>query len=150
MGDKPLPHAQAEHCRLNKKTQAFRLGVICLNAWQCPTWIGTIPGPDPSGAPKRVQFCSSQNCHMGDKPLPHARAEHCRLNKKTQAFRLGVICLNAWQCPTFTWGEPHTIIGAERFHYRVRDGIGWFPLAIATRQIGGRDWPLSSISVVQL
>ena len=28
----------------------------------------------------------------------------------------------------------HTTIGAERFHFRVRNGIGWFPLAIATRR----------------
>jgi hypothetical protein len=34
----------------------------------------------------------------------------------------------------FRMGKPHTIIGAERFHFRVRDGIGWFPLAMATRQ----------------
>jgi hypothetical protein len=33
-------------------------------------------------------------------------------------------------------GKPHTIIGAERFHFRVRDGIGWFTLAIAARQTG--------------
>ena len=30
--------------------------------------------------------------------------------------------------------EGHTTIGAERFHFRVRNGIGWFPLAIAARQ----------------
>ena len=30
----------------------------------------------------------------------------------------------------------HTTIGAERFHFRVRNGIGWFPLAIAARQTG--------------
>ena len=34
----------------------------------------------------------------------------------------------------FHMGKPHTIIGAEQFHYRVRDGVGWFPLAIAARQ----------------
>ena len=34
----------------------------------------------------------------------------------------------------FRMGKPHTIIGAERFHFRVRDGIGWFPLAMAARQ----------------
>ena len=28
----------------------------------------------------------------------------------------------------------HTTIGAERFHFRVRNGIGWFPLAMAARQ----------------
>ena len=31
-------------------------------------------------------------------------------------------------------GKPHTIIGAEQFHFRVRDGIGWFLLAMAARQ----------------
>ena len=35
--------------------------------------------------------------------------------------------------PYFRMGKPHTIIGAKRFHYRVRDGIGWFPLAIAAK-----------------
>ncbi len=35
--------------------------------------------------------------------------------------------------PYFRMGV-HTIIGAKRFHFRGRDGIGWFPLALATRQ----------------
>ena len=34
--------------------------------------------------------------------------------------------------------KGHTTIGAERFHFRVRKGIGWFPLAIAARQTGSR------------
>src|SRR6266581_645911 len=38
-----------------------------------------------------------------------------------------------------------TSIGAERFHFRVRKGIGWFPLAMAARQTGCRGtshvWP---------
>jgi hypothetical protein len=34
----------------------------------------------------------------------------------------------------FHMGKPHTIIGAEHFHFRVRDGIGWFILAMAARQ----------------
>ena len=37
----------------------------------------------------------------------------------------------------FRMGKPHTIIGAESFHCRVRDGIGWFRLAMAARQSGG-------------
>ena len=48
-------------------------------------------------------------------------------------------------------GKPQTIIGAERFHFRVRDGIGWFPLAIAARQAGGDidiNLPLSFGNVV--
>src|SRR5712671_2464871 len=31
-------------------------------------------------------------------------------------------------------GNCHTTIGAEHFHFRVRNGIGWFLLAIAARQ----------------
>ena len=32
----------------------------------------------------------------------------------------------------------HTTIGAEHFHFRVRNGIGWFLLAIAARETGSR------------
>ena len=32
--------------------------------------------------------------------------------------------------------RPHTTIGAEQFHFRVREGIGWFPLAMVARQTG--------------
>ena len=34
--------------------------------------------------------------------------------------------------------KDHTTIGAERFHFRVRKGIGWFPLAMTARQTGSR------------
>ena len=36
----------------------------------------------------------------------------------------------------FHMANCHTIIGAERFHFRVRDGIGWFTLAMVTKQTG--------------
>ena len=36
----------------------------------------------------------------------------------------------------FHMGRPHTIIGAKRFHFRVRDGIGWYPLAIVAGRTG--------------
>ena len=43
-------------------------------------------------------------------------------------------------------GRPHTTIGAERFHFRVRNGIGWFPLAIAARQFGrGEKWGRTAV-----
>ncbi len=37
-----------------------------------------------------------------------------------------------------------TSIGAERFHFRVRKGIGWFPLAMAARQTGRNGEVMSS------
>ena len=44
----------------------------------------------------------------------------------------------------FSVSRSHTIIGAARFHGRVREGIGWFPRAKVARRRGeegakGRD-----------
>ena len=36
----------------------------------------------------------------------------------------------------FHMGKPHTIIGAEWFHCRVRDGIGWYPNAVVAGRTG--------------
>jgi hypothetical protein len=37
----------------------------------------------------------------------------------------------------FSVSRSHTIIGAARFHGRVRDGVGWFPRAEVARRKGG-------------
>ena len=34
----------------------------------------------------------------------------------------------------FHMGRPHTIIGDEPFHGRVRNGIGWFQFSMVTRR----------------
>ena len=47
-------------------------------------------------------------------------------------------------------GRPHTTIGAEQFHFRVRKGIGWFPLAIAARQTGSHYVPGSMSRVLRI
>ena len=36
----------------------------------------------------------------------------------------------------FRMANCHTIIDAKRFHFRVRNGIGWFTLAMVTKQTG--------------
>ena len=36
----------------------------------------------------------------------------------------------------FSASGSRTIMGAERFHGRVRDGIGWFPHAVVARRKG--------------
>jgi hypothetical protein len=36
----------------------------------------------------------------------------------------------------FSVSNAHTIIGAARFHGRVRDGVGWFPRAKVARRKG--------------
>ena len=47
----------------------------------------------------------------------------------------------------FHMANCHTIIGAKRFHCRVRDGIGWATLAMFTKQTGSAGffilWPTS-------
>ncbi len=43
-------------------------------------------------------------------------------------------------------GRPHTTIGAERIHFRVRNGIGWFPLAMAARQTSWGSWDQTRFS----
>ena len=37
----------------------------------------------------------------------------------------------------FSVSGSHTIIGAARFHGRVREGVGWFPRAEVARRRGG-------------
>ena len=55
-------------------------------------------------------------------------------NKKPASSRWRVSVLKSLAVSYFHVAKHHTIIGAERFHFRVRKGIGWFPLAMAARQ----------------
>jgi hypothetical protein len=67
--------------------------------------------------------------------------------KKPRLIAQPGFCVRCLAVTYFRMGRPHTIIGAERFHFRVRDGIGWFPLAIAARQTctAYRDTPIHRI-----
>ena len=48
------------------------------------------------------------------------------------------VCLRSLAVTYSCMAKDHTTIGAERFHFRVRKGIGWFPLAMTARQTGSR------------
>lgn len=50
----------------------------------------------------------------------------------------------------FHMATCHTIIGAKRFHFRVRDGIGWFTLAMFTKQFGVVGSAVQCLSVFDL
>ncbi len=65
----------------------------------------------------------------------------CSPHKKTPSRRARGIKHKTPAVSYFHMGKPHTIIGAERFHFRVRDGFGWFPLAMTTGKTG---WQLAS------
>ncbi len=58
-----------------------------------------------------------------------------RRQKKPKFWYLGFV-IKSLAIPYFRMANCHTIIGAKRFHFRVRDGIGWFTLAMVTKQTG--------------
>ena len=55
-----------------------------------------------------------------------------RYNKKKEALLYSQRLKGSRQRPTFPPGLPSSIIGARGLNYRVRDGIGCGPSAIAT------------------
>jgi hypothetical protein len=74
---------------------------------------------------------STQSSHSRSSQLQTSRL---RGYKKTPASAIPGFTIKSLAVTYFHMGKPHTIIGAEQFHFRVRDGIGWFPLAKAARQ----------------
>ena len=68
-----------------------------------------------------------EGCQTGKKKNPRTVSRRGFLNS-LQIKCLAVTC--------FRIDKAETIIGAERFHFRVRQGIGWFPLSMAARQTG--------------
>ena len=68
-------------------------------------------------------------------PVHEPFAFQAARQKKTQAFSPG-FSIKSLAIPYFRMANCHTIIGAKRFHFRVRDGIGWFTLAMVTKQTG--------------
>ena len=46
-------------------------------------------------------------------------------------MRVGFLRRNVRRCPTLPRGLPRSTIGAEGLNFRVRDGTGCFPLAMA-------------------
>src|SRR3984957_7473704 len=59
-----------------------------------------------------------------------------RTNKKTPGGFPSGVRIKSLAVTYFHIDKANTSIGAERFHFRVRKGIGWFPLAMAARQTG--------------
>jgi hypothetical protein len=56
--------------------------------------------------------------------------------KKARLLLDGLFLNKSLAMTYFHMATCHTIIGAKRFHFRVRDGIGWFTLAMFTKQTG--------------
>ena len=57
----------------------------------------------------------------------------CMAKKNPLAISGEGVLVRSLAVPYFRMGV-HTIIGAGRFHFRGRDGIGWFPPAMAARR----------------
>ena len=79
---------------------------------------------------RNAQFRSGLHA-KADKPFTGPKK-----SKTPGAFRLRGFPVKTLAVTYSGMPEGHTTIGAERFHFRVRNGIGWFPLAIAARETG--------------
>ncbi len=79
-------------------------------------------------------------------PKPEAKKSPGRLDLGSLIKSLAI--------PYFYMATCHTIIGAKRFHCRVRDGIGWATLAMFTKQTGQIGFfslsPTSSLEICTL
>src|SRR5579862_5178352 len=71
----------------------------------------------------------------GDRQVGSSQIEFGRQRKSPDTLSsIGAFCMRSLAVTYSGMAESHTTIGAERFHFRVRNGIGWFPFAIAARQ----------------
>src|SRR5271165_1818632 len=69
--------------------------------------------------------CRHSAAKFKAKKNPHQRIE---------PVRVSIHQIKSLAVTYFHIDKVDTSIGAERFHFRVRKGIGWFPLAMAARQ----------------
>ena len=77
------------------------------------------PALRPSGQPSAVQNRSRRFCHI---PCS-SRSYHQILNKKIpDSFEPGISLFNAWQWPTFTWGDP--TLSSAQIHFTSEFGMG--------------------------
>ena len=83
------------------------------------------------GRVSRAQVTLEQQCESKDL----SKQSHCQANKKSPWWKSSGALNKSLAVTYFHMGRPHTIIGAKRFHFRVRNGIGWFTFAIAAKQI---------------
>ena len=95
-------------------------------------------------APERAQAPSDIDDKCGcerDEQTHIAGGIDARIEKAPEIFRPQGLSVRSLAVTYSGMPERHTTIGAERFHFRVRNGIGWFPLAMAARQTvrGSRD-----------
>ena len=78
-------------------------------------------------APERAQAPSDKQTHI-------VGGTDAQIEKAPEIFRPQGLLVGSLAVTYSGMPERHTTIGAERFHFRVRNGIGWFPLAMAARQ----------------
>ncbi len=110
---------------MNKKTRSQGPGIVLLKPWRY-----TSPRAQLSGV-RLVQSNALRKTLVS----PYFKVGHrTKHEQKNPATRAGYYFVKALAVSYFHMGRPHTIIGAEQFHFRVRDGIGWFTLAMAARK----------------
>ncbi len=103
------------------------------NAECCRSKIGR--GARPCGPAALSKSAILPICRMG----PQVQAgHHPSFSGKAKGPNLAAwafcFCIKSLAMTYFRMRQAHTIIGAECFHFRVRKGIGWFPLAMVAKQ----------------
>lgn len=102
--------------------------------------LGDVQAASKSYFPGRTQdraglwsaYCAANSMRSQEKHCGSAR-QNAGKRKNPGPFEPGSSCLELGSV-LLSHGYCHTIIGAEMFHYCVRDGNRWFQLAIAAKQ----------------
>ena len=85
--------------------------------------------------PRMAWICRAMQRHRGAGQRP-ARPAFTAHKEKPRCVSSGVLGINPGD-DLLSHGLSHTTIGAAAFHFRVRDGIGWFHSANFTREAFG-------------
>ena len=128
----PEPGLRASATCQPKRSSPSRTSLVFLperSCGNCPRQNSTASPHSPANPAAGTQdgFLSrlqrDRECALPGAPTKSPR------RSPSGGFRFKILAVTYSGMP-----ERHTTIGAERFHFRVRNGIGWFPLAIAARK----------------
>ena len=120
------PLACLPHCVASDPLRVPQASALPTASFRSPVTRGTLAAQltlPPAGCVQDFHLQVSAPCRAHQRKGPNT-------------FVLGPSCMRSLAVTYSGMACSHTTIGAGRFHFRVRNGIGWFPLAIAARQTG--------------
>ena len=85
-------------------------------------------------SPGRALECASARAGVAGSGAAEPSNGGTRNKEKPPIFRSRVLGDKAPGSDLLSHGLSHTTIGAGAFHFRVRDGIGWYHAAVSARE----------------